>query len=69
MYQNMEKTYRILQPCQLDDLSDWVREMRIKLMSLGQAIFEDEGSNMSLRETTNQSTTTGKESVSLKYYY
>ena len=58
------KNYFLLKPRQLDDLSDWVGEMRIKFMSLGQAIFEDRGSND--RPSPNENTS-ANESVSLKY--
>ena len=34
------KTYLLLKACQPDELSDWTRELSIKFMSLGQAIFE-----------------------------
>ena len=52
------KTYLLLKACQLDELSDWTREMRIKFMSLGQAIFEDKESNRSASSNAN-----GNESV------
>ena len=55
------KTNLLLKACQLDELSDWTREMRIMFMSLGQAIFEDKESNMSASSNAN-----GNESVSPK---
>lgn len=55
------KTYLLLKACQLDELSDWTREMRIKFMSLGQAIFEDKESNRSASSNAN-----GNELVSPK---
>lgn len=48
------KDYFLLQPSQLDNLIDWIGDLKIKFMSEGQSVFEDKSETEDVADSGNE---------------